>query len=68
MVNTSLCCNFREKYLFSGSVEYSIKIWDMEKLKIVNTIFAHKNPIWSLAIKGDTLYSGSIKETYIEEK
>lgn len=54
----SLC---REKYLFSGSVDHSIKIWDMESCEVVSTIPAHENPVCTLTINGSRLYSGSLK-------
>ena len=51
----------REKYLFSGSVDHSIKIWDMESCEVVSTIPAHENPVCTLTINGSRLYSGSLK-------
>ena len=52
---------YREKYLFSGSVDHSIKIWDMESCEVVSTIPAHENPVCTLTINGSRLYSGSLK-------
>ena len=50
-----------EKFLFSGSVDHSIKKWDMDTLEVVATIAAHENPVSSLTINGSRLYSGSLK-------
>ncbi len=51
----------REKSLFSGSVDHSIKMWDMETLEVVATMPAHENPVCTLTISGSNLFSGSLK-------
>lgn len=51
----------REKFLFSGSVDHSIKTWDMETCEVVSSIPAHDNPVCTLTINGNRLYSGSLK-------
>ena len=51
----------REKFLFSGSVDHSIKMWDMDTLKVVKSMPAHDNPVCTLTINSDKLYSGSLK-------
>ena len=55
-----------EKYLFSGSVDHSIKTWDMESCEVVSTIPAHENPVCTLTINGSRLYSGSLKSIKVK--
>ena len=51
----------RDQYLFSGSVDHSIKMWNIEKLEVVASMPAHDNPVCTLTISGNRLYSGSLK-------
>ena len=51
----------REDYLFSGSADHCIKMWDFQTCEVINTIPAHENPVCTLVIKGSRLYSGSLK-------
>ena len=61
------CCprgchvTYRETSLWSGSVDHSIKLWDLETCEVVATIPAHDNPVCTLTINGNRLYSGSLK-------
>lgn len=47
--------------MFSGSVDHSIKMWNIESLEVIATIPAHDNPVCTLTLNGKRLYSGSLK-------
>lgn len=36
-------------------------MWDMDSLEVVNTMSAHENPVCTLTIRSEKLYSGSLK-------
>lgn len=50
-----------EKYLFSGSVDHNIKMWDIQNTEVVSTIGAHENPVCTITLAENRLYSGSLK-------
>ena len=58
----------RDQYLFSGSVDHSIKMWNIEKLEVVASMPAHDNPVCTLTINGNRLYSGSLKSIKVNLK
>ena len=47
--------------MYSGSADQCIKLWDLEQFDVVSTIEAHDNPVCTLTVGGDRLYSGSLK-------
>ena len=51
----------RDKYLYSGSADQSIKKWDVEKFVVVTTLAAHENPVCTLTTTKNRLFSGSLK-------
>ena len=60
------CSCLRDQYLFSGSVDHSIKMWNIEKLEVVASMPAHDNPVCTLTINGNRLYSGSLKSIKVK--
>lgn len=56
----------RDQYLFSGSVDHSIKMWNIERLEVVASMPAHDNPVCTLTINGNRLYSGSLKSIKVK--
>jgi WD40 repeat protein len=62
------CFTLRDQYLFSGSVDHSIKMWNIEKLEVVASMPAHDNPVCTLTINGNRLYSGSLKSIKVNLK
>ena len=50
-----------ERYLYSGSADQNIIKWDVETFQVVNTIEAHDNPVCTITVGGNRLYSGSLK-------
>ncbi|WP_293219197.1 hypothetical protein [Microcoleus sp. PH2017_29_MFU_D_A] len=51
--------------LFSGSVDKTIKIWQVSTGKELHTLTGHSEPLYSVAISpdGQTLFSGGSDET-----
>jgi E3 ubiquitin-protein ligase TRAF7 len=58
-------CALGEKYLFSGSVDHNIKMWDIHNTEVVSTIGAHENPVCTITLTENRLYSGSLKSIKI---
>ena len=50
-----------ERYLYSGSADQNIIKWDIETFQVVSTIEAHDNPVCTITVGGNRLYSGSLK-------
>jgi WD40 repeat protein len=48
-----------ENKLYSGSADKSIKVWDMEKCKLLQTLEGHEYPVSFLTNDWDYLYSAS---------
>ena len=61
VLSSSSLSSCSEKYLYSGSADQCIKLWDLEQFDVVSTIEAHDNPVCTLTAGGDRLYSGSLK-------
>ena len=61
MITRDNFSTLRDQYLFSGSVDHSIKMWNIERLEVVASMPAHDNPVCTLTINGNRLYSGSLK-------
>ena len=53
------------KTLFSGSSDKTIKIWNLENGKLVNTLRGHSDTVWCISIShdGKILVSGSFDKT-----
>jgi F-box/WD-40 domain protein 7 len=47
------------KHLFTAGSDSKIQVWSVIELEPVHTIDAHRDVIWSLAVRGDILYSCS---------
>ncbi|CAI8007245.1 E3 ubiquitin-protein ligase TRAF7 [Geodia barretti] len=58
-------CALGEKYLFSGSVDHNIKMWDIQNTEVVSTIGAHENPVCTITLSENRLFSGSLKSIKI---
>ena len=54
----SLQCS---NYLYSGSSDKTIKVWDTKTLSLVSSFVAHDDPICSLTTHENRLYSGSLR-------
>ena len=51
----------RDSTLISASADHCIKIWNLDTCEIMSTLVAHDNPVCTLTLKGDRLFSGSLK-------
>ncbi|MBS0604678.1 MAG: F-box/WD repeat-containing protein [Verrucomicrobia bacterium] len=51
------------KRLFSGTIENTIKIWDLNANTCIATLQGHDKPVRCLAIDGQRLFSGSFDRT-----
>jgi len=64
-----LCCayNVERKELYSGSQDTSIRVWDIETLKLVRKQTGHKGWVTSMVYSPNTklLYSGSVDGTIL---
>lgn len=47
------------EFLFSGSWDCTIKMWDLKTFQCVHTFKGHKGYITALAVSKNRLYSGS---------
>lgn len=47
--------------LYSGSHDCTINVWDIEKLTLLETLIGHDNPVCTLAVANNLLFSGSLK-------
>eukprot|EP00731_Ephydatia_muelleri_P029360 Em0020g1004a len=47
--------------LISGSADHCIKIWNLDTCEVMSTLVAHDNPVCTLTLKGERLFSGSLK-------
>jgi len=53
-------CAYRGK-LYSGSADCTISVFDIENLKLIQNFSADDNPICTLAVGNEMLFSGSLK-------
>ncbi|OCL93957.1 caspase family protein [Aliarcobacter thereius] len=53
------------KYLVSGGLDKTIKIWDINSGKLLNTLYGHTDRIWTITISKNSKYiiSGSADKT-----
>ncbi|XP_013396314.1 LOW QUALITY PROTEIN: uncharacterized protein LOC106163305 [Lingula anatina] len=58
-MNDVLCVTFDRKRLFSGSMDRTIRLWDIRTGRSVHKLYGHKGGIWTICISDDRLYSGS---------
>ena len=58
----------REKHLFSGSVDHNIKMWDIQNTEVVSTIGAHENPVCTITLSENRLFSGSLKSIKVSSQ
>eukprot|EP00040_Diaphanoeca_grandis_P014999 m.76227 g.76227 ORF g.76227 m.76227 type:complete len:739 (-) comp24877_c0_seq1:162-2378(-) len=47
--------------LYSGSHDCTINVWDIQTYELLDTLIGHDNPVCTLAIANDILFSGSLK-------
>jgi WD40 repeat protein len=45
--------------LFSGSYDYTIRVWSLDSLQRVKTLTGHTDAVRTLAVAGNKLFSGS---------
>lgn len=50
-------------YLFSGSYDYTIRVWSLDTLQRVKTLTGHTDAVRTLAVAGNRLFSGSYDGT-----
>ena len=48
-------------YLFSGSSDNTIKVWNIKTMELHNTIKGHSDPVCTLACTETFLFSGSLR-------
>jgi WD40 repeat protein len=51
------------RHLFTAGADRKIQVWSVIELEPVQTIDAHRDVVWSLAVRGDLLYSCSDDQT-----
>jgi WD40 repeat protein len=51
------------RHLFTAGADRKIQVWSVLELEPVHTIDAHRDVVWSLAVRGDLLYSCSDDQT-----
>ena len=49
--------------LFSGSYDYTIRVWSLDNLQRVKTLTGHTDAVRTLAVAGNKLFSGSYDGT-----
>ena len=49
--------------LFSGSYDYTIRVWSLDSLQRVKTLTGHTDAVRTLAVAGNKLFSGSYDGT-----
>jgi WD40 repeat protein len=49
--------------LFSGSYDYTIRVWSLDSLQRVKTLTGHTDAVRTLAVAGSKLFSGSYDGT-----
>lgn len=59
--NPSFTAFYSDNTLISGSADHCIKIWNLDTCEVMSTLVAHDNPVCTLTLKGDRLFSGSLK-------
>ncbi|PRP81779.1 hypothetical protein PROFUN_10649 [Planoprotostelium fungivorum] len=52
-----------DNYLFSGSFDHTIKVWDLDTFQCVKTLNGHKGYVHALSLSKKTLFSGSGDKT-----
>eukprot|EP01132_Coremiostelium_polycephalum_P002804 gene2804-3486_t len=57
----TLCYN--DQYLFSGSSDHSIKVWDLKKLRCIFTLEGHSDSVRTVLLNDKYLFSGSADKT-----
>jgi len=57
--NMVLCLQLQNNHLFSGSLDYNIKWWDIDSKKNIHTFNQHTNAVQSIAVNEEILYSVS---------
>lgn len=50
-------------YLITGSSDKTIKIWDLDSFKLINTLIAHTGGVYSLVLQNNKLISSSTDKT-----
>jgi len=53
------------KYLFSGSVDSTVMIWNLENFLCIQTLYRHSEGVNSLVFKNGVLFSGSSDQTIV---
>eukprot|EP01133_Synstelium_polycarpum_P004097 gene4097-4781_t len=57
----SIC--FNDQYLFSGSADHTIRVWDIKKLRCIFTLESHDKPVHTVVVNDKYLFSGSSDKT-----
>ncbi|KAK6259313.1 hypothetical protein SCA6_013787 [Theobroma cacao] len=55
-----LCLTVGEKKLYSGSVDHTIRVWDMDTLQCIKTLNGHEDAVMSLLYCNGCLFSCSL--------
>jgi F-box/WD-40 domain protein MET30 len=64
-VETQSPCGIRQSQLslVSGSLDNTVKVWDIESGKVMRTLFGHIEGVWAVACNEMRLVSGSHDRT-----
>jgi len=62
-IETVWCLRVWGKYLFSGSDDKTVKVWNLETLEEVTTLTGHSDTVYCLQVWGKYLFSGSNDKT-----
>ncbi|XP_074644335.1 pre-mRNA-processing factor 19-like [Tubulanus polymorphus] len=56
---TSLLVSPSERFLFSGSADNSVQIWNLENMLSIHSLSRHEGSVDALTLYGDLLLTGS---------
>ena len=59
----SLAASVSGRFLFSGSVDKEVKIWDLENYLCIQTLTRQTEPVNAIAYKNGSLFTGSSDQT-----
>lgn len=55
----SVCISNQSRRVFSGSFDSTIKVWNLENSRCIQTLKRHTSSVEALVFDGDALYSAS---------